>query len=181
MYGNFQFKRFACILFFLIIFIGCDALYRTLDKEGADEKELVGKINLNEANATIKEIQVLLKIYGYDPGTIDGKWGLKTRNAVERFQRDLGLKETRKVDNETWLKLSEFKDKGFIEQGKLNISLIQEILKVAELYKGKIDGKSGKMTKKAIISFQKMYGLKPDGKIGYKTLSQLAQYVEIEE
>lgn len=173
-------NRISCIVCSIAVFSGCDVLYRTLDKEGADEKKLVGEISLYEANPTIEEIQVLLKIYGYDPGIIDGKWGIKTRNAVERFQKDAGLHETRKVDNETWLKLIEFKEKRLIEDGKLNVLLIQEILKVAGLYSDKIDGKSGGKTKQAIVEFQKINNLKPDGKVGYKTLSKLSTYVEIE-
>ncbi|OGX09995.1 MAG: hypothetical protein A2Y06_06255 [Omnitrophica WOR_2 bacterium GWA2_37_7] len=178
---NAKMLLFNSLLLSLLTLGGCDALYRTLDKEGADEKELVGEIELNESNHTIEDIQVLLKIYGYDPGVIDGKWGIRTRDAVERFQKDVGLKETRKVDNETWLKLVEFKDKNLIKDGKLNMLLIQEILSVADLYDGKIDGTFGRKTKQAVIDFQKMHGLKQDGKIGYKTISKLAEYVEIED
>lgn len=181
MYEKFWFKHFLCVLFVLMIFSGCDVLYSTLDKEGADEKKIIGEIKLNEANPTIEEIQVLLKIYGYDPGVIDGKWGIKTRNAVEKFQKDVGLQASRKVDNETWLRLIEFRENRLVDGGKLNVLLIQEILKVAGLYKGKIDGKIGRQTKDAVINFQKKYDLKPDGKIGYKTLSKLARYIEIEE
>ncbi|MBU0468304.1 MAG: peptidoglycan-binding protein [Candidatus Omnitrophica bacterium] len=180
MHKKVNFVLFAGLLFSFVNICGCDALYRTLDKEGADEKELVGDIELHEANPAIEEIQTLLKIYGYDPGIIDGKWGLKTRNAVERFQKDVGLKETRKVDNETWLKLIEFKEKRLIKDGKLNMHLIQEILSVAEVYDGKIDGKVGRKTKQAVIDFQKKHGLKQDGKIGYKTISKMAEYIEIE-
>ena len=39
---------------------------------------------------TIRQIQLLLDYLGYDPGTIDGADGAKTRAAVKAFQRDFG-------------------------------------------------------------------------------------------
>ncbi len=39
----------------------------------------------------VMEIQALLAKMGYDPGNIDGVFGLQTQNAVKQFQRDFGL------------------------------------------------------------------------------------------
>lgn len=39
----------------------------------------------------VMEIQSLLHKMGYDPGPIDGVFGLKTKEAVKQFQRNLGL------------------------------------------------------------------------------------------
>ena len=49
------------IVFLSFSIQGCDALYRVLDKEGAEEKELVGEVVPFEKNPTIEEIQMLLK------------------------------------------------------------------------------------------------------------------------
>lgn len=38
---------------------------------------------------------------GYDPGPVDGLQGPRTKNALERFQRDIGLPETAKLDGPT--------------------------------------------------------------------------------
>jgi len=46
------------------------------------------------ARETVREVQKLLKELGYKPGTIDGKYGKKTSNAIKAFQRD-----TRKLQN----------------------------------------------------------------------------------
>lgn len=55
--------------------------------------------------------------------------------------------------------------------------LIQQALKNAGLYKGKIDGNIGPMTKKAIETFQSQNGLKADGKVGRKTWKVLSPYL----
>jgi len=54
---------------------------------------------------------------------------------------------------------------------------IQEALKNAGLYDGKIDGHVGPKTKKAIEAFQSQNGLKADGKVGRKTWKALSVYL----
>jgi len=165
------------ILFiYLVSLLGCDSLYRLLHKEGAEEKELVGEVVPFEKNPTIEEIQILLKIYGYDPGKIDGVLGRRTRNAIERFQTGQDLKMTRLMDQNTWAKLRVFKDLGFVEEGKVNIRMLQTLLENAGFSLNKIDGKLGPKTETAIKSFQEAHGLKIDGKVGYRTMSALVEY-----
>ncbi len=55
---------------------------------------------------------------------------------------------------------------------------IQRALKNAGFYSGKIDGKIGKNTRKAIRSFQEQNGLKPDGMVGKKTWEKLGAYLK---
>ncbi|RKY33324.1 MAG: hypothetical protein DRP74_00350 [Candidatus Omnitrophota bacterium] len=54
---------------------------------------------------------------------------------------------------------------------------IQKALKKAGYYHGKIDGKIGPMTKKAVQDFQKANNLKVDGKVGPQTTSALSKYL----
>jgi len=72
-----------------------------------------------------------------------------------------------------------FLDKGLVVNGKLNIKMIQTILKEAGFDPGGFDGKFGPKTKKAILDFQEVHGLKIDGKIGYITLNALSNYVKL--
>ena len=51
---------------------------------------------------------------------------------------------------------------------------IQTALKNAGYYTGEVDGKTGKMTKKAIEDFQSANGLEADGKVGPKTWAVLS-------
>lgn len=52
------------------------------------------------------EIQAALKNAGYYTGQIDGKAGLKTKKAIEEFQKANGLKADGKVGPKTWALLS---------------------------------------------------------------------------
>ena len=174
-----RFSGFVTLVFCLFSLQGCDFIYRLLDKEGAEEKELVGEISPFESNPTVEEIQTLLKIYGYSPGNPDGVLGLRTRNAIEKFQKDHGLKPSRFVDDETWEKLSIFKKNGLLVDGEVNIRLVQEILEKAGYDVGGVDGSYGPKSKKAVEQFQTVNKLKVDGKIGYNTLSALAQYLKV--
>ncbi|OIO36775.1 MAG: hypothetical protein AUJ72_05660 [Candidatus Omnitrophica bacterium CG1_02_46_14] len=54
---------------------------------------------------------------------------------------------------------------------------IQTALKNAGFYTGKIDGKIGPNSKKAIEAFQTSKGLKADGKVGQKTWTALESYL----
>lgn len=54
---------------------------------------------------------------------------------------------------------------------------MQAALQNAGFYKGVVDGKSGPLTKKAIVEFQKANGLEPDGKVGSKTWAVLSAYL----
>jgi peptidoglycan hydrolase-like protein with peptidoglycan-binding domain len=54
---------------------------------------------------------------------------------------------------------------------------IQEALKSAGYYDGKIDGTIGPKTKRAIEKFQTESGLKADGKVGHKTWAKLATHL----
>ncbi|MBN1913748.1 MAG: peptidoglycan-binding protein [Candidatus Omnitrophica bacterium] len=54
---------------------------------------------------------------------------------------------------------------------------IQSALKNAGYYSGRIDGKIGPVSKKAIEAFQKAKGLKADGKVGPKTWAVLSGYL----
>jgi peptidoglycan hydrolase-like protein with peptidoglycan-binding domain len=54
---------------------------------------------------------------------------------------------------------------------------IQQALKNAGLYDGKVDGNIGPKTKKAVEAFQGQNGLKADGKVGRKTWKALSVYL----
>lgn len=63
---------------------------------------------------------------------------------------------------------------------KPSIKDVQTALKNAGSYTGKVDGKSGPLTKKAVESFQKTNNLKADGKVGPKTWDALSKYLSSE-
>lgn len=171
-------KYFILTIYLFLSLTGCDLIYGLLDKEGAEEKKLIGEVIPFEKNVTIEEAQALLDLYGYNPGKADGVLGLRTRNSIERFQEDSGLKTSRFIDAATWQYLTRFKEIGFVKDNKLNIELVQSALIGAGFNPGKIDGKLGPKTQEAVKAFQKSHDLVADGKVGYKTLTKLSEYIQ---
>ncbi len=167
----------TCCFCLLSALTGCDAVYRLLYKEGAEEKELLGNLVSAEPNPRVEEIQKTLKLYGYNPGAIDGKLGVHTRNAIEKFQKDQNLVVNRLVDRATWERLNMFSKKGLVFQGEINMRQVQMALSHAGMNLGTIDGRPGAQTQQALKAFQKAHGLKPDGVIGFKTLTKLMEYL----
>ena len=155
----------------------CDFIYSLIQKEGAEEKKILGEVIPFEHNAKVEELQKLLKLYGYGPGKPDGKFGAATRTAVERFQEAQELKVSRFADNATWAKLHMFDACGLVKAGEIQYSAVQQALKNAGLNPGKVDGKMGSQSEKALKDFQQKERLKADGKIGMRTLVQLKQYL----
>ncbi len=62
-------------------------------------------------SATTKEIQIALKNAGFNPGSVDGKMGPRTQQAVKEFQRAKGLKIDGKVGPKTWAELEKYLEK----------------------------------------------------------------------
>jgi peptidoglycan hydrolase-like protein with peptidoglycan-binding domain len=58
-----------------------------------------------------KDIQTALVNAGFDPGTLDGKLGKKTRQAIKDFQKANALDADGKVGKRTWVILSPYLEK----------------------------------------------------------------------
>jgi len=170
-------KRISIGLVLIFLFCGCDLVYPLLDKEGAEEKKLIGEIIPNQSNPIVEEAQTLLYVYGYNTGRIDGVLGLRTRQAIAEFQTDAGIKKSRYLDDATWSRLNAFRENGMIKGLQLDIPVVQSLLKAAGFDPGDIDGKMGDRTIGAVRLFQEAHGLKVDGKIGFQTLSELAAFL----
>ncbi|MFA4933869.1 MAG: peptidoglycan-binding domain-containing protein [Candidatus Omnitrophota bacterium] len=63
-------------------------------------------------------------------------------------------------------------------KSKEDIIKIQRALKLSGFYKGKVDGRLGPLTKKAIRAFQKSKQLRSDGIVGKKTWKALEKYLK---
>jgi hypothetical protein len=69
--------------------------------EGREYKPPAGKLST-------REIQVALKNAGFDSGTVDGKMGRRTRNAIKEFQKAHGLKADGIVGKKTAAQLTRY-------------------------------------------------------------------------
>lgn len=61
-----------------------------------------------EFRPTTKEIQTALKNAGFDSGSLDGKMGPRTRQAIKDFQKSKGLVPDGVVGPKTWTSLGKY-------------------------------------------------------------------------
>lgn len=50
---------------------------------------------------TARQVQQQLQSQGYDVGSVDGRWGAKSRQALMNFQRDQNIRATGRPDQQT--------------------------------------------------------------------------------
>ncbi len=83
-----------------------DSLART-----QEQKETVEKTGEVKERPSIKQIQTALKNAGYYQGSIDGKMGKNTRQAIKDFQKANNLSADGKVGKKTWAALKDYLEK----------------------------------------------------------------------
>jgi peptidoglycan hydrolase-like protein with peptidoglycan-binding domain len=71
----------------------------------ASKKKYVAEI---KSRPTARHIQIALKNDGYNPGSVDGRMGRQTRQAIREFQRANNLLVDGRVGKETWNLLKEY-------------------------------------------------------------------------
>ncbi|MBI5873630.1 MAG: peptidoglycan-binding protein [Candidatus Omnitrophica bacterium] len=75
---------------------------------GTEATELAAKEIVAPESPTKKDIQAALKNAGFYQGDVDGKFGPKSKKAVEDFQTANDLKADGKVGPNTWDKLKKY-------------------------------------------------------------------------
>ena len=126
----------------------------------------------------VKKLQQKLADLGLYTGEIDGKFGDSTLVAVKQFQLSQGINPDGVAGKKTLVALGLIPDS--VASAKLrrgskgdSVETLQEKLTALGLYTGKIDGKFGADTEKAVKTFQETNGLKPDGIVGPATKAKL--------
>ncbi len=69
------------------------------------KKRVIGEV---KSRPNVKEIQIALQNAGYNPGSIDGRMGKQTKDAIKAFQKANNLGEDGKVGKKTWDLLKEY-------------------------------------------------------------------------
>ena len=78
---------------------------RTESINVAGRKKVIEEI---KSRPSVKQVQIALQNAGYNPGSIDGRTGRQTRDAIKAFQRANNLKSDGKVGKKTWDLLKEY-------------------------------------------------------------------------
>jgi len=158
------------------------------DKAQLKEEQVIGTVS--GYNPRVEEIQKILKDAHFDPGSVDGIMGSRTRGAIREFQKEKGLWPNGKVDSKTWLELN--REKEVLEKEVTPQPLIlpaekhprdlrskEEIAKIMGPQEKVIKEKLPKDRKKQIqIALQKsgFYKGKIDGKIGPQTRQAIREF-----
>ena len=146
---------------------------RTAIKEFQNKKSLkpTGKIDSTTQLALDREKEIIKPSPQPDAEidtSLGGESALTAKDAhLEGVKDDLTKKA--KVQDEVL---------SFRLKSKDRVEQIQSALKKANFYKGKIDGKIGPQTKRAIKAFQKSKGLNPDGVVGPQTWEELNKFLK---
>lgn len=138
---------------------------------------------------SVKNVQALLNQLGYDAGTADGMMGLKTRNAIRTFERDVQLPVTGEPSRMLFQRLqqaaaAESGDKSYsttqgyassstvarsttsgdVELRSSDVLALEQQLKRLGYSPGKADGVYDSKTRTAIQRYQQDQGLAVDGR-----------------
>ncbi len=78
------------------------------EETSAEEKDILEPQAVVPETPTKRDIQISLKNAGYYDGEVDGKFGPKTKTAIEAFQDANNLVADGKVGVNTWTKMKVF-------------------------------------------------------------------------
>ena len=110
------------------------------------------------------------------PGPIDGRYGPRTEQAVERFQSARGLRVDGIAGPLTLAALRAtvlYPGAGYAEGGSAAVRGLQRQLRRDGYSPGPIDGRYGPRTERAVSRFQSAHGLNVDGIAGPQTFGEL--------
>ena len=153
-----------------------------------------------EIQVGVETLQRKLRDIGYYSGALDGVYGSGTEEAVRRFQRDRGLTSDGIAGPITLTALDTEADRITIEGNTFDLSIglppqptsevlrptptpsievmmLQEQLRALGYYSEAIDGIYGAQTQTAVMRFQRINGLIPDGFVGDQTKQALRQSI----
>ncbi len=139
----------------------------------------------SEVAVSPTDAQTYLKDLNYYDGDVDGNFGSLSVSALKAFQKNNGLKATGTMTPDTVLKLFSGTATpkgenapivgGTLATGSYGdaVELLQEDLRAALFYDGRVDGIFGVEVRKAVENFQAAAGLKVDGKYGTASYNAL--------
>ena len=137
-------------------------------------------LRLDSYGDSVRNLQTKLKSLGYYTGSVDGKYGSGTEDAVRRFQKAKNLRvdgvagpATQRALYSTSSGSTSYSTLRYNDRGSA-VSNLQYTLYELGYYDGSVDGIYGETTRDAVRAFQIRNKITPvDGIAGSKTLSVL--------
>ncbi len=133
----------------------------------------------------VKSIQQKLVQRGYEPGTPDGVTGVVTRAAIMAYEHDQGLALTGEPSESILQHLqsgSSAKPGGFQKPRPHRSASAEQIIRTVQhslaqlgYFAGKVDGRTGDDTIRAIREYEMDAGLTPTGRVSAPLLIKLAR------
>jgi peptidoglycan hydrolase-like protein with peptidoglycan-binding domain len=130
-------------------------------------------------NPQIAGLQIALRKHGLYRGAIDGVQGTQTRRAIRTFQRSRGLQPDGLAGPRTRAVLGLFGGPLFgtrvIRRGMegYDVGVLQFLLVRKGVRPGRLDGRFGARTHRAVLRYQRRVRLVPDGVVGPRTARRL--------
>lgn len=149
------------------------------DDFGLTADGVAGEATQSALYNTIVRLQRELKDSGYAPGTADGHFGTKTKNALLAYQKANKLNATGAADAATWAALNSqttgLKTTPALRRGSsgTQVKYLQQALIGLGYLNGAADGIYGSKTAEAVREYQRDYGLAVDGSAGKNTLTSV--------
>lgn len=158
------------------------------------------KLQKNDKNDHVAQLQKALQQLGYYTGSLDGKYGTGTVAAVTAYQTAQGLSVDGVAGSSTIALLEaqtgididgtdststssnglfkgDYSKMQFSSSGS-RVRILQQALMDLGFSVSKADGVYGQSTYDAVIAFQRAVGLEADGKAGKNTLVKLESYFD---
>ena len=112
----------------------------------------------------VRDLQEALRALGYDPGSVDGSFGVKTENAVKKFQQAREIAADGVVGRVTWIIDEADQRHPVLKAGStgLPVRRLQSRMSAVGFNTGGVDGRFGAKTEAAVKKLQQAYNLTVD-------------------
>ena len=164
------------------------------DKGTVDDPFTERTLRSGSSGSDVARAQMKLKAAGYLQGNADGVFGIKTKAAVMKLQKDYNLKQDGIIGPSTWAVISTLNvsnaEQEVVDPTKPSVGassttlrrgskgaavtkLQRQLIQLGYLAEGEDDGKYGPKTALAVSRFQKDEKIKTDGIAGPDTYVRL--------
>ncbi|HPF87860.1 MAG TPA: peptidoglycan-binding protein, partial [Candidatus Limiplasma sp.] len=166
------------------------AIKATVNASAEEGVTVYATLRYGDTGSAVSEMQERLITLGYLDDEADGKFGLLTKAAVIRFQRENSLVRDGIAGNKTLTALYDdnaatntIETSTTLKEGMVSTTVrkMQELLIQLGYLDGSADGKFGPLTSMALIEFQKDQSLTADGIAGVLTLTALNDLMNVVE